>query len=74
MGVGEGDVDEDALHDYEYRGAVDGDSNSGCDPMDCGVGSPSEEEETDGGPEGCEYGGDETMFLCAKAAFHDIGD
>ena len=74
MWVGEGDVDEDALHDYEDCGAVDGDADGGSDPVDCRISCPSEEEESDGGPEGCEDGGNETMFLCAKTAFHDIGD
>ena len=72
--VGEGHVDEDALHDDEDGGAVDGDADGRCDPMDSRIRGPREEEETDWGTEGREEGGDETVFLGAETAFHDVRD
>ena len=74
MRVGEGHVDEDALHDYEDAGTVDGDADGRCDPMDSRVCGPREEEETDRGPKRGEESGDETMFLGSEAALHDVRD
>ncbi len=72
--VAERHVDEDALHDDEDRGAVDGDADDGRDPVDVRVCGPGEDEEPEGGPEGGEEGGFEAGFLRAQAAFEDVGD
>lgn len=69
-GVAEGDVDEDALHDDEDGGAVDGDADGGDDPADGLAGGPGEEEEADGGTEGGDEGRDEAVLLGAHAVLH----
>ena len=62
------------MHDYEDGGAVDGDTDGRCDPVDSRICGPREEEETDWGSEGGEDCGDETMFLGSQAALHDVRD
>ncbi len=74
MWVREGHVDEDALHDDEDGGAIDGDTDGGRDPVNSRICGPREEEETDGGPKGGEERGDETVFLGAQSALHDVRD
>ena len=51
-GVTERDVHEDALHDDEDCGTVDGDTDGADDPVDGAAGCPGEEEETDGWAKG----------------------
>lgn len=66
-GVGQGDVDEDALHDDEDGATVDGDADGGDDPVDGGAGGPGEEEEADRGSDGGREGGYEALLLLAHA-------
>ncbi len=74
MWVRERDVDEDALHDHEDTGAVDGNADRGRDPMDGGVRGPGEEEEPDGWTEGSEQGRHQSVFLCTKSVFLNVWD
>lgn len=69
--VAEGDVDEDALHDNEDSGTVDGDADSGHDPVDGCTGCPGEEEEADGGTKGGRESWDEPVLLHREAETTD---
>lgn len=73
FGITERDVDEDGLHDDEYRSTVDCDADGGHDPVDGGAGGPCEEEEADGGADGGGQGRDEPVFLDGPAEFLDAG-
>lgn len=68
-GVAEGNVDKDALHDDEDRGAINCDADGGHDPVDVGAGGPGEEEEADGWAKRGEKGGDEAFLLSTEAEF-----
>lgn len=65
-GVAERDVDEDALHDDEDRGSIDGDADGRDDPVNRGARGPGEEEQTDCWAECRRKGGDEAALLDAE--------
>lgn len=71
LGVAEGDVDEDALHDDEACCSVDGDTDGGNDPVDGFAGGPGKEEEADGRAQGGGEGWDETALLDGEAELAD---
>lgn len=70
-GVAEWNVDEYALHDDEYGGAVDGDPDCGRDPVDRGASCPGEEEETDGGTNRGWESRDQALFLHGESEARD---
>lgn len=79
LGVSQGHVDKDALHDNEGGAAVNGDTNGGHDPVNIGAGGPGEKEEADGGADRGGKCRDETGFLnwpamAADARVHIVVD
>ena len=72
--VRERDVDEDALHDDEDGGGVDGDTNDWGDPVDIRVRRPGKDEEADRRPKGADESRLEPVFLRSEAVFQNIGD
>lgn len=72
-GVAEGNVDEDALHDYKDCGAIDCDTDGRDNPVDGGAGGPGEEEEADGWTKCCWESRNEAALLGAEAVLDETG-
>ena len=69
--VAERHVDEDALHDHEDGRAVYDDADGGRDPVDVGARGPGEYKQADGGAEGGDQGGHQTVLLDGESLAAD---
>ena len=73
MRIAQRQIHEDALKEHEARYAKDGDTDNANDPMDVGVGGPSEDEESNRDAEASEDGGHEAMFLRSQTILENVG-
>lgn len=69
--VAQRDVDEDALHDDEAGGGVDGDAGGRGDPVDRLAGGPGKDEQADGRAKGGGQRGREAALLDGQAEAAD---